>query len=300
MRLQTKKLISVCRSLFTTYGAPDEFSTDGGPQLTSNAFKAFLLNWGVHHRLSSAEYPQSNGRAELGVKSSKRILYDNISNNGSIDNDRVSRAILQYRNTPLPDINLSPAQILFHRQLRDHLPAHPHHYRLHQDWILSAKQREAALHNRNIVLAEDYNKHVHALPPLPVGTSVVIQNRGKKHPRMWTKTGRIVETLPNRQYQIRIDVSGRITLQNRRFIRKVVKPTPKIMPSITPVMDTPTAVDLTIQDTSTPPELATQVPPKPTTGRLLQRLASHNAPGRCEQQPLPPKRLVHLTHHNGT
>ena len=57
----SKTLMSVCRSLFTTYGAPEEFSSDGGPQLTSTAFQKFLFEWTVHHRLSSEEYPQSNG-----------------------------------------------------------------------------------------------------------------------------------------------------------------------------------------------------------------------------------------------
>eukprot|EP00111_Clytia_hemisphaerica_P024894 TCONS_00073371-protein len=92
-------LISTCRTLFTNYGVPEEFSSDGGPQLTANKFKQFLSDWGVKHRLSSAEYPQSNGRAELGVKAAKRILLDNLSPNGTIDNNKVSRAILQYRNT---------------------------------------------------------------------------------------------------------------------------------------------------------------------------------------------------------
>jgi len=51
------KLITICRTLFTNYGVPEEFGSDGGPQLTASKFQAFLSNWGVHHRLSSAEYP---------------------------------------------------------------------------------------------------------------------------------------------------------------------------------------------------------------------------------------------------
>ena len=58
-------LINELRTLFTTYEAPEKFSLDGGPQFTLNIFQQFLIYWGVKHRLSSAEYPQSNGRAEL-------------------------------------------------------------------------------------------------------------------------------------------------------------------------------------------------------------------------------------------
>ena len=35
---------------------------------------------------------------------------------------------MQYQNTPLPDLNLSPAQILFHHNFRDYIPSHPSHY----------------------------------------------------------------------------------------------------------------------------------------------------------------------------
>ena len=105
----SNNLIHICRELFSSYGVPEEICTDGGPQFTSHQFKLFLKIWDIHHRLSSAEYPQSNGRAEVGVKTAKRIIRDNISNDGSMNNDRIVSAFLQYKNTPLPDINLSPA-----------------------------------------------------------------------------------------------------------------------------------------------------------------------------------------------
>ena len=108
-------LISTCRSLFIAYGAPEEISTVGGPQFMSNEFQNFLHQWGVRHRRSSANYPQSNGRAELGVKAAKQLIIDNTKSDGSLDNNKAAQAIIQYRNTPLPYINLSPAQILFHR-----------------------------------------------------------------------------------------------------------------------------------------------------------------------------------------
>ena len=64
-------LISTCHSLFIAYGAPEEISTDGGPQFMSNEFQNFVHQWGVRHRQSSANYPQTNGQAELGVKAAK-------------------------------------------------------------------------------------------------------------------------------------------------------------------------------------------------------------------------------------
>ena len=138
----SKTLIDTFRTLFIAYGVPEEISSDGGPQFTAHSFETFLSTWGIEHRRSSVDYPQSNGRAELGVKSAKRIISENTSKDGSLNNDKAAHAIMQYRNTPLPHINLSPAQLLLHRQLRDHLPTNPKLYQLHKEWIITATHRE--------------------------------------------------------------------------------------------------------------------------------------------------------------
>ena len=52
----------------------------------------------------------------------KRLLHDNVGPGGSLDNDRLLRAILAHRNTPDQLSKKSPAEILFGHQLRDALP----------------------------------------------------------------------------------------------------------------------------------------------------------------------------------
>ena len=112
-------LISCLRSFFTTFGVSEELASNGGPEFTADATAEFLHRWGVKHRLSSAYHPQSNGRAEVAVKSAKRLLRCNVGPTGSLDNDRLLRALLQLRNTPDPDCNVSPAQIIFGRPIQD-------------------------------------------------------------------------------------------------------------------------------------------------------------------------------------
>ena len=74
---------------------------------------------------------------------------------------------MQYCNTPPPYINLSSAQILFHCQLRDHIPTNPVHYKLHKDWIISANQCEKALAQRNENIVKKYNVSTRQLPEVP-------------------------------------------------------------------------------------------------------------------------------------
>ena len=73
------RLISICWDIFQSYAAPEELSSDGRPPFTSIPFTQFLWDWVVKHRLSSTAYPQSNGRAELAVKSAKRIMWQHRS-----------------------------------------------------------------------------------------------------------------------------------------------------------------------------------------------------------------------------
>ena len=238
---------------------------------------------------------------------------DNVSHNGSLNNDKVLKALLQYRNTPLPNINLSPAQILFHRQLKDSLPAHREQYHLHKDWVIAADEQEQMYARRNKVIELKYNEHAKPLPELPVGTIVLIQGKDKK----WVKQGRIVEKLENRQYRIKTCGSGRLTLQNRRFIKpcQAVRPptpastsqTPSSAPEATkPTVVQETIVEYTNNNSDTPIQTNTQPrsdnnlpdhnvptsdshpPPTRSVPRSLRNLATYNTPGLSEE-PLQPE-----------
>ena len=219
-------LISFCREIFQTYGAPQELSTDGGPPFSAYSFQQFLKYWAVKQRISSVAYAQSNGWAKLAVKTAQRLIRDCTGHQGSLDNDMAAQAILQYRNTPIQGIGLSQEQLLLHRRLRDYIPSHPHLYKPHPEWIAAEK----TLSKRNADLIKRYNRIAHALSPLCKGNTVSIQNPNS---HWWDIAGRIVETLPNRQYRIRVAGSGRITLWNCRFLRKLKTPIIKCLASVT-------------------------------------------------------------------
>ena len=157
------------RGIFTRYGRPNQLDTDGGPQYKSEGFMRFLDEWGVKHRVSSPYYAQSNGRAELGVKTAKRLLKENTNPDGSLNNNKVACAILQYHNTPLRDGPMSPSQLLFGRALADFLPVNPQAYQLHPYWkteVEKSQKRRLHLHQS---IAKRYNVGTRQLHPLAAG-----------------------------------------------------------------------------------------------------------------------------------
>ena len=110
-------------------------STDDGSQFRANEMENFLTRWGVEHRNSSNYNPHSNLRAETGAKTAKRLLMTSTKSDGSPDWDKVSQALLRHRNTPIRDLNLSPAQLPLGRAIRDLLPVRPGQHTPPETWI---------------------------------------------------------------------------------------------------------------------------------------------------------------------
>ena len=106
--------------------------------------------------------------------------------------------------------------------LADFIPVLPGRYKPHNTWQETLAAREEALRNRRMRAAEHWSEHTKQLPPLIVGDHVRIQNQTGPNPRKWDKTGKIIEVRQHDQYVVRIDGSGRVTLRNRKFLRKYV------------------------------------------------------------------------------
>ena len=75
--------------------------------------------------------------------------------------------------------------------------------------------------------AEYWSEHTKRLPALFVGDHVRIQNQTGPQPNKWDKTGSVVEVRQFDQYVVRVDGSGRMTLRNRKFLRKYVPVIPR-------------------------------------------------------------------------
>jgi len=213
----SSRIMVLFHQYFARWGVPEGISTDGGTNLTSDEVCKFLNKWGVVMRISSAQYAQSNGRAEAAVKSAKRLRHGKMGTRSSLDSDKVSKALLQYLNTPLREVNKSPAQLTMGRQLRDGIPVHRRYYKIDMHWQRALRTRELATarQHRNIV---EQHGTPRTLVPLTPGAPVCVQNQATN---VWYRRGMVAEALPNRQYSIRLDGSGRISIRNRRHLGPV-------------------------------------------------------------------------------
>jgi RNase H-like domain found in reverse transcriptase/Reverse transcriptase (RNA-dependent DNA polymerase)/Integrase zinc binding domain len=104
------------QSIFARFGIPDTLIADNMP-FSSYAFKTFAEQWNFTVKTTSPRFAQSNGMAENAVKIAKTMLRKAI-----YESKNVSSFLLEYRNTPITNIGLSPAQLLMNRQLKSNLP----------------------------------------------------------------------------------------------------------------------------------------------------------------------------------
>ena len=216
-------VMEALRQYFSRWGVPVNFSSDGASVFTSTAMHGFMDRWGVEHRVSSAYYPRSNKRAEVAVKSAKRLVMDNLGPKGSLDTDRFARALLSHRNCPDSESGLSPAQIIFGRELRDHLPSLVSKYQPRQEWRMEADLRARAMAKRHGKMEKWLQHGSRSLPPLAQGATVVVQDQQTNNGKAgrWTKSGEVIEVLPHNSYLVKIHGSRAVTKRNRQFLRQI-------------------------------------------------------------------------------
>ena len=232
-----QSIITGLKSIFARHGIPDELVSDNMP-FNSRMFKTFAEEWGFQTTTSSPTYPQSNGLAERNIQTIKQLL-----RKASYDGKDPYLALLNFRNTPIPDLKASPAQLLFGRSLKTKLPAH--------EDLLTPKEPidvEHQLRERQQRQKSYYDRGAVASSEMQPGDVVRVQKNREWEPATVTAVHR-----SPRSYLINHD--GRAIRRNRRQLQPTAEPPP----SIDAEWDT---TDLPLEEDTRPPS---QDPPTNNT-----------------------------------
>ena len=151
------------KSIMARHGIPEEICSDNMP-FNSAEFLKFAKDWGFKLTTSSPTYAQSNGMAEKTVQTVKRLL-----KKASLSGIDPYIALLEYRNTPVSGMSLSPAQMLMSRRLRGKLPTTA---AMLKPKVVRAKHQLQRLQERE---KQHYDKGSRHLRPLRPGDSVHVR-----------------------------------------------------------------------------------------------------------------------------
>lgn len=201
-----QSVIQICKLIFSRLGVPDRFMSDNVP-FNSFEFKKFANEWNFDVVFSSPRYAQSNGLAEKGVFIAKRILsklnYEN-------DNQKWFEALLEYRNTPIPSLGFSPAQIMMSRMLKSKVPTS---IRLLQPQIIKPSILNENIQKKREKQKYYYDNHAKARKNFQSNDNAMYKV-GKK----WQPC-KIIEKVNERSYIIK-NVYGQLLRRNKRFLNK--------------------------------------------------------------------------------
>jgi hypothetical protein len=165
LSVSTQLLVKHLLEMFLIFCIPTELSSDGGPEFTASEKQKFLKDWGMFHCCSLVTYPHFNFRAEVEVMTANRLIMENTRPNRGVDLPTFQRVILQYHNMLTVLGNLSPAMIVFGRQVQDFIVVKPDKHEPYYTRTETATNIEMALmdrHNREI---EALLPHTKKLPP---------------------------------------------------------------------------------------------------------------------------------------
>lgn len=109
-------VIEKLKTIFCTHGIPKRIQADNNP-FNSQEFLIFARTYDIELITCSPHYHRGNGMAEKACHIAEQILKK--SNEQKVD---YRELLLEYRNTPLAKLNVSPSQILMSRQARTFLP----------------------------------------------------------------------------------------------------------------------------------------------------------------------------------
>ena len=162
---------------------------------------------------------------------------------------------------------------------------------------INCYQYEKALSEKHKDILNQYHQSSKELPEIPVGSTVLIHEPKNKGIYCWLKSGIGLDVLPNQQYRIKCNHSGKITPRNRWFIKPIEQqtPSPTISPrnnNVKPHHDINPQQNIPCQPKINPPNNITRLNTDTTLPALqipkrmpqdLKCLADFNNPGLNEQ-----------------
>lgn len=111
--------IKALKTTIFRFGIPKTLVSDNATNFTSSEFSSFLKDFNIEHITSAPYFPQSNGAAENAVKNIKYALKNFLGKNSKINvEDALLKFLFDYRNTPHVTTGVSPALLMFGRDIR--------------------------------------------------------------------------------------------------------------------------------------------------------------------------------------
>ena len=166
-------------------GLPEQIVSDNGPQFTAEVFKNFARVNGIRHITGVPYHPSTNGLAERLVQSFKHAVKADKSN--MTVQHKIDRFLLSYRAAPHSTTGVSPAQLLFQRNLKTRLDLiKPNLKRQVDDKLLINEDKSmSSFHEGESVWIRDYRNRMKWVHGTIVEQTGPVLYRVKTDDKVW-------------------------------------------------------------------------------------------------------------------
>ena len=114
-------IIKYLKQCFSTHGYPSTIVTDNASNFTSIDISEFCEMYSINHHKATPYWPQANSEIERFYETLSKFV-KTLTAEGRNWEHEIFDFLLTYRNTPHSTTNVSPAQLLMNKQLRDKIP----------------------------------------------------------------------------------------------------------------------------------------------------------------------------------
>ncbi|KAL4100823.1 hypothetical protein QTP88_020852 [Uroleucon formosanum] len=183
------KVIEILENCFCRFGSPEIMVTDNGPPFSANEFKAYCEKNCIKLVHSPPYNPESNGLAERGVQTIKKLLIKSLCIERDVKRiqSKINNILVSYRNTPTTSKGCSPSDLIYNFKPKNHL---------------------SILKPPNIV---EKNKNIN-VTKYEINDKVLVRNNSKG--QKWL-TGRIMKMLGTCSYLVRVGDKIRLMHVNK-------------------------------------------------------------------------------------
>nr|GEW46028.1 reverse transcriptase domain-containing protein [Tanacetum cinerariifolium] len=118
-------VVKFLKSLFSRFGTPKAIISDRGTHFCNDQFSRVMAKYGVTHRLSIANHPQTSGQVKVTNRGLKRILERTVGENRASWSNKLEDALWVFRTAFKTSIGYTPYRLVYNKAC--HLPLELEH-----------------------------------------------------------------------------------------------------------------------------------------------------------------------------
>lgn len=202
--------------MFSKFGIPQSITTDNGPQFRAAELKKFCDSYNIHLNLTTPYWPERNGAVERQNRNLKKRIKISVAQDTDWKRD-LYEYLLFYHSTPQETTGLSPAKMMFNRELISYLPTIQEPQRIFHEGAgerdVLGKERKKQYANENRRAKEN---------DLSPGDTVLMRNLklGSTQPNFRAEEFEIIK-VNGSELEVRSKETGKEYTRNRAHLKKL-------------------------------------------------------------------------------